>query len=185
MGWDAFHRRDDLLHAVVAEADRRRDGELPLHLPGVTEAFGGEEGLVAALHLRWHTRLIGTVERELAADPSDAEYAVVAGWQRTAAHLPGVRAVLDAQAAEPASEEVRATLTRAVGRERAMLATMAHLAAPGEPQAASLGRALEELGRARAAAAAAGALPVEEPIRPVARHRQGSLMSRIKARLAA
>ena len=66
MTWDAFHRRGDVLRAVVAEANRRRDGVLPMDLPGVAETFGDELDLVAALQLRWHTRLAGRIERALA-----------------------------------------------------------------------------------------------------------------------
>lgn len=62
MTWNAYHRRGDVLRTVIAEANTRRDGILPLHLPGVTEAFGDELNLVAALQLRWHTRLAGTIE---------------------------------------------------------------------------------------------------------------------------
>ena len=71
MTWDAFHHRGDVLRSVVEEANARRDGVLPMDLPGVAETFGDETALVAALQLRWHTRLAGRIERSLmdACDP--------------------------------------------------------------------------------------------------------------------
>lgn len=63
-------------------ADRRRDGVLPMQMPGVAETFGDELELVAALQLRWHTRLAGTIERELMEEPMDLEAAVVSAAYR-------------------------------------------------------------------------------------------------------
>jgi len=95
MTWDAFHHRGDVLRAVDAEADARRDGTLPMDLPGVAETFGDESALVTALQLRWHTRLAGRIEREVDRAPHDPEAAVAAARRQTARELPGVRAVLD------------------------------------------------------------------------------------------
>ena len=184
MTWDAFHRRGEVLRTVVAEADRRRDGVLPMQVPGVAETFGDEATLVGALHLRWHTRLTGTIERELAEDPSDPERAVVAAWRHVAAHAPGIRAVLDAQAAAPASEDVRTVLAGAFRKERVMLAAMAGKAAPDDPRAVALGHQLEERARADRTAAG-GAHRAEIPAMPARRPSHGSLVGRIKARLAA
>ena len=39
--WDSFHRRGEVLRAVVEEANVRRDGVIPMELPGVAETFGG------------------------------------------------------------------------------------------------------------------------------------------------
>ena len=77
MTWNAFHHRGDVLRDVVAEAEARRDGVLPMELPGVTETFGDAHHLVAALQLRWHTRLAGSIERALLDQPDDPESAVV------------------------------------------------------------------------------------------------------------
>src|SRR4051794_2216926 len=104
MTWDAHHRRADVLRAVVEEANARRDGRLPLELPGVAETFGDELALVAALQLRWHTRLAGRTERALMARPADPEAAVVAAWRDTARELVGVRRILDARAERPTGE---------------------------------------------------------------------------------
>ena len=55
----------EILRDVIATADRRRDGRLPLDVAGVAETFGDELTLLGALQLRWHTRLARpSIERE-------------------------------------------------------------------------------------------------------------------------
>ena len=87
MTWDAFHHRGEVLRSVVDEANARRDGVLPMDLPGVAETFGDETALVAALQLRWHTRLAGRIERTLMDRPDDLETAVVTAWRGAAAEM--------------------------------------------------------------------------------------------------
>ncbi|QWZ06677.1 hypothetical protein KRR39_14105 [Nocardioides panacis] len=147
MTWDAFHHRGDVLRDVVAEAEARRDGVLPTELPGVTEAFGDAHHLVAALQLRWHTRLAGSIERALQDQPDDLESAVVSGWRDAATGLAGVRRVLDEQRAAPASPEVGETLERAHRKEAAMLAVLAGLAYGADVAAVRVGERLEERAR--------------------------------------
>ena len=95
MTWTTFHRREDVLRDVVAAVDTRRDGLLPMDLPGVASAFGDEPTLLGALQLRWHTRLAGRIERELDLAPHDPDAAIEAARRQTAREMPGVRAVLD------------------------------------------------------------------------------------------
>jgi hypothetical protein len=95
MSWETFHRRSEVLRRVSDEANRRRDGQLPMDLPGVRERFAGPTDLLAALQLRWYNHLSGAIELELART-SDLEGAVVDAWCRTADDLPGVRMILDA-----------------------------------------------------------------------------------------
>src|SRR6478735_11908545 len=95
MTWKSFHRRGEILRTVIATADRRRDGLLPMDVEGVAETFGDELSLLGALQLRWHTRLSGRIERELMNQPMDLEAAVIAAWRTAAADLPGIRAILD------------------------------------------------------------------------------------------
>lgn len=147
--WDTFHRRADVLRAVVAHADAARDGELPLDLPGVARAFAGPEDLVAALQLRWHTRLSGAVERSLMSEPADLEGAVLKAWRTTARDLAGVRLVLDRQAEAPANRAVADVLDRAARKDRTLLAVMAGRSGMDEAAAQEAGRAIER--RARAA----------------------------------
>ncbi len=182
MTWDTFHRRGEVLRAVLAHVDARRDGRLPMELPGVAQTFGGEAALLGALQLRWHTRLGGTIERELANDPADPERAVLRAWRATARELAGVRAVLDAAAEHPSSDEVASSVAAARRKERVLLAAMSGKASPSSPTAATVGREIEE--RARL-----GHRPAPSPARVRGRHASDrsrrSLRSRVKAALAA
>jgi hypothetical protein len=175
--WDAFHRRGDVLRAVADRADARRDGLLPLDVPGVAETFRDELDLIAALQLRWHTRLAGRIEQALADRPSDLESAVLAAWRATASELAGVRLVLDRAIDEPSSGEVATALLRARAKDWALLAAMAGRAGVSDPGATDAGRAIEEQAR----------LAFHPTVAP--RHRAdgtpGSLVGRLKAVLAA
>ncbi|MDQ1675166.1 MAG: hypothetical protein QOC93_310 [Actinomycetota bacterium] len=180
MTWTATHRRDEVLRAVVAETGQRRDGVLPLELPGVAETFGGAFELVTALQLRWHTRLAGHVERALSELPSDLEAAVVGAWRDAATEMPGVRLVLDAQASEPADRATAEALAVARDKDAALLAAIARVA-PGAGAGAV--RAGERIERRARDGFDPGAAP---------RHRQqdatgrpGSLLGRLRAHLAA
>jgi hypothetical protein len=154
MTWTSFHRRGEILRDVIATADRRRDGHLPMEVPGVAQTFDDELALLGALQLRWHTRLAGRIERELMSQPMDLEAAVVAAWRTTAADLPGIRAILDREQESPRSPAVAEALAKATAKERTLLAVMAGLAsAPGE-SAVQAGTAVEERARGRAVAAA-------------------------------
>ncbi len=149
MTWDAFHRRGEVLRAVVDEANARRDGILPMGLPGVAETFGDELALVGALQLRWHTRLAGWIERELMDQPMDLETAVLSAWRRTATELAGVRAILDASTEAPTSQAMTDALRTATRKDWALMAAMAGKAGAQDSRAVAVGRDIEQ--RARAA----------------------------------
>src|SRR5215208_3136125 len=101
MTWKSFHRRGEILHTVIATANDRQDGILPMDVAGVAETFGDELALLGALQLRWHTRLAGRIERELMNQPMDLERAVVTAWRGTRDELPGVRLIIDRYRSEP------------------------------------------------------------------------------------
>jgi hypothetical protein len=146
--WTAFHHRGEVLRAVIDEADLRRDGILPTHLSGVTEAFHDEVDLVGVLQLRWHTRLAGRIEHHLAHQPEDLEAAVRGAWAATAEELPGIRAILDRHTESPSTPEMERALTRAVAKERVFLATMAGRASQADERAEAVGREIEQAARA-------------------------------------
>jgi hypothetical protein len=174
MTWTSFHRRGEILRDVLASADRRRDGELPLDVPGVAETFPDELSLLGALQLRWHTRLAGRIERELTRQPLDLEAAVVAAWQATADELPGVRAIVDRQRTAPATPEIAAAMEKSAAKEHILLAMMAGRVSAPDATAARVGAEIEQ--RARATYVAAPA-PTDTEGR--------SLLGRLKAALAA
>jgi len=125
MTWTTFHRREDVLGNVIDAIDARRDGLLPMDLPGVVETFGDELSLLGALQLRWHTRLSGHLERVLTEHlPADGEPATAA-WRATAEELPGIRSVVDHYRAEPLDGRMAAALAVARAKEQSLLAAAA------------------------------------------------------------
>ena len=116
MTWTSHHRRGDVLREVIRTADTRLDGHLPRDVEGVAETFGDDLALLGALQLRWHPRLSGHVERELADQPLDLDNAVTLAWLAAAEDLPGIRAIIDHHVAHPTSPEMARALTVAVPR---------------------------------------------------------------------
>jgi hypothetical protein len=154
MTWNTFHHRGAILQTVVETADRRRDGVLPMQLPGVTETFRDELDLLAALQLKWHARLSGNIEGALMHQPLDLEAAIAAAWRRTSEQLPGVRMILDRNAETPSDPEMGAALARANEKEWIRLAAAAGLANDESAAAARAGRQVELRARREAAEAA-------------------------------
>jgi hypothetical protein len=118
-----------------------------MELPGVAETFGDELTLLGALQLRWHTRLAGTIERELMGQPMDLEASVMSAWRKTATDLAGLRAVLDAYTAEPLSDEMAQMLDKAHRKDWTLMAAMAGKASPADKSAARVGQAIEQKAR--------------------------------------
>jgi hypothetical protein len=177
MTWTTFHHRGEVLRTVTRTADTRRDGILPMDVPGVTETFGDELTLLGALQLRWHTRLSGHIERELLRQPLDLDRAVIAAWHATADELPGTRAIVDHYRAEPLDEPMAFVTATSAAKERVLLAAMAGRAGVDTTATAAAGRTIEE--RARETWTPTS-LPAE-----VTDHRGPGLLRRIRAHVAA
>ena len=125
MTWNSYHRRGEVLRSLIDTANTRRDGILPMDVDGVAQTFEDDVAVLAALELRWHTRLAGQIERNLMTQPLDLQSNVVLAWQQTAAALPGVRAILDHYAAHPETDEMAENLAAATVKERQLMAMMA------------------------------------------------------------
>ncbi len=175
MTWTSFHNRGEILRAVLAAADQRGDGELPMDVTGVRETFGDELTLLGALSLRWHTRLAGRIERELMAQPLDLEQAVLTAWRATADELVGARAILDRHRAEPLDAAMAETMGKAAAKEHVLLAVMAGRSSAQDSAAARVGAELEA--RARAEFRPTTRLP--------AAAQPAGLLGRLRAALAA
>ncbi len=147
MSWKTFHNRGETLRVVIDTANSRRDGVLPMDVPGVAEHFIDELDLVGALLLKWHARLSGNIERALVREPMDLESAVASAWHTTAEQMPGVRLVIDGCAGRPAGPEMARAMFRAREKEWARLAVAAGLANTQDEPAAAAGRRLEERAR--------------------------------------
>jgi hypothetical protein len=176
MTWKSFHNRGEILRTVLATADERQDGILPMDVTGVTETFGDELTLLGALQLRWHTRLAGRIERELMNQPMDLEQAVVTAWRGTREEMPGVRKIVDHYRSEPTDAAMAEAMARATAKEQIMLAAMAGRASVQDAAAARVGEAIEQ--RARAVTARPGAHRADTGP-------HAGLLDRIKAVLAA
>jgi hypothetical protein len=148
MTWTTFHRRGEVLRTVTTTIDARRDGVLPMDLPGVRETFGDELSLIAALQLRWHTRLSGHLEHALMDHPADTDEAVVSAWHATADELPGTRMVLDRYRDDPTDRAMADALRTAAEKEHVLLAAMAGQSTADPAVTAAIGRELEERARA-------------------------------------
>lgn len=190
MTWNAFHHRGEILRTVVETADARRDGVLPMQLPGVSETFRDELDLLAALWLKWNARLSGNIERTLMTQPMDLEDAVASAWRETAEQVPGIRAILDRYTESPSDAEMAAALGRASEKEWCRLAAAAGLANDESPAAARAGRQIASKARAAAAEKAAAELLASATTdvttsTNVGEHGTPSLVERIKAVLAA
>ncbi len=147
MTWKSFQNRGEILRTVIATANARRDGVLPMDVDGVRETFGDELSLLGALQLRWHTRLAGRIEHELMHQPLDLESAVVEAWRATAEELSGVLAIVDRHRAEPTSVAMADAMDRSAAKERILLAVMAGRASAPDDDAARIGAEIEQRAR--------------------------------------
>ncbi|HXH80243.1 hypothetical protein [Nocardioides sp.] len=175
MTWNSHHRRGEILRTVIAEADARQDGCLPMDVNGVAETFGDEHTLLGALQLRWHTRLAGRIERELMSQPMDLEAAVIAAWHSTASELPGILAIIDHYRAEPVDDEMAAAMEVSTGKEHHLLAVMAGRSSASDAPSARVGAEIAQRARTRHAPAA----------RTLTRPAPSTLVERIRAVLTA
>lgn len=127
MNWESYHRRGDVLQAVIAEIGIRRDGTLPMDVPGVAQTFRDELDLLGAVQLKWSARLSGWIERQFSDQPDDLEEAVIRAWRLADRELPGVKSVLDHYTAHPTSETMATAMAKSLTKERSMLAANAGL----------------------------------------------------------
>jgi hypothetical protein len=147
MTWKSFHNRGEILRTVSATADDRQDGILPMDVAGVDETFADELALLAALQLRWHTRLAGRIERELMTQPMDLEQAVVTAWRATRDEMPGVRAIIDHYRSDPTDAAMAEAMAKATAKEQIMLAAMSGRSSVQDAGAARVGAAIEQRAR--------------------------------------
>jgi hypothetical protein len=183
MTWNAFHHRGEILRTVIDTANIRRDGVLPMDVPGVAEKFRDELDLVAALHLKWHARLSGNIERELMNQPLDLAGAVATAWALTSTEIPGVRLIIDRYTSTPSDSEMAAALDKAQTKEWLKLAAAAGLASDESAAAARAGEKVELEARAAAPLTASASTQAQPPI--VDDVVTPSLVDRIRAVLAA
>lgn len=172
MTWTTFHHRGEVLRTVIEQSNLRLDGRLPMDVQGVTETFGSETELLAALQLRWYTRLSGRIERQLLSQPWDLEQAVARAYRETVEELPGVRAMLDHYTEHPVDDVMAEALAKGNRTEWTMLAVMAGRAGQDDAAAPRIGREI-----------ATRAKTAYRPQRRRAAAPEPTLLDRIKAHL--
>lgn len=182
MTWTAFHNRGETLRSVVATSSVRRDGLLPMDVPGVAETFRDELDLLAALTLKWHTRLSGQIEQMLAHQPVDLDEAVTVAWSNTAHELAGVRMIIDHYLAHPLDDAMGSAMRTAAQKEHYLLAVMAGRSSLlSEDAALRVGADIEERARLlhRGIPVITPEAAYEEPVA------RGTLLERLRAVMAA
>ncbi len=181
MTWKSFHNRGEILRSVTAAADTRRDGVLPMDVDGVAETFGDELTLLAALQLKWHTRLAGHIEKALIDQPLDLDAAVESAWGETADRMPGIRLILDHYRAEPMDDAMARAMAKATAKEHMMLAATAGRSSVDDATAVAVGAQLEEAARLHHR----GSTITAEPGAHARHSDRQSLFDRLKAVVAA
>lgn len=183
------HRRGEVLREVLTAVEERRDALVPLDLPGVRETFGDELSVLAAMSLRWHARLSGSLERATAQRPFDLPRAVCLGWADAADAAPGLLRVLDHYRDEPVDEAMAVALAKAEAKQHALLALMSGQAGLEDPAAGPVGRRLEQEARAERSGAlarlGARAASEGEPVALASYRPRRTLLERLRALVAA
>ncbi|WP_310964081.1 hypothetical protein [Nocardioides terrisoli] len=141
--------RASVLHDVIEEILVRKDGQIPTDIEGIDTFFNGIEDLANALLLRWHTRLVASLERGLADEPEDREEAVVEAWRHATWIYWGVRKVIDDLADHPPTEEVAHAVRATAHNDWAAMAVAAGLASAFDEPAVRVGHRLELEARRR------------------------------------
>ena len=132
--WTEQHRRAAALKDVVATIEANPGNDLPW--PDIAaETFRDKDDLLIALHDLWTRRLQARIDLALEIDDSALDASVGNAWHAVAAEMPGVRALLDRYADDPA-------LRRPEDAEHRLVAVAAGLATLGDPvlRTAKLGR---------------------------------------------
>lgn len=138
-----------VLHAVIDDILARKDGQIPTNIDGIDSFFDGIDDLANVLLLRWHTRLVGSLERGLVDDPEDRAEAVIEAWRHATWIYWGVRMVIDELATNPPTAEVARAVHVTMRNDWATMAVAAGLASGFDEPAARVGHRLELEARRR------------------------------------
>lgn len=141
--------RSGVLRAVIDEILTRDDGQLPTDIEGITNYFSTIDELASAVLLRWHTRLVASLERGLVDDPEDREEAVIEAWRHAAQIYSGVRKVIDELADNPPTEVVHHAVVATTRNDWAIMAITAGLASGVDGAGVRVGHRLELEARRR------------------------------------
>ena len=141
--------RAGVLHEVIEEILVRNNGQIPADIEGIDTFFNGTDDLANALLLRWHTRLVASLERGLVDDPENREEAVIEAWRHATWIYWGVRKVIDNLADHPPTQEVAHAVRTTAHNDWAAMALAAGLASGFDEPAVRVGHRLELEARRR------------------------------------
>lgn len=141
--------RATVLHAVINEILTSQNGKLPSNVNGLEELFDGVDDLTNSLLLRWHTRLVASLERGIANDPVDRTEAVIEAWRHATWIYWGVRLVIDELTTDPPTECVARAIAVTARNDWATMAIAAGLASGFDEPAVRIGHRLEMEARER------------------------------------
>lgn len=135
--------RATVLHNLIEEILARDDGHIPTNIEGTDTYFNNIEDLANALLLRWHTRLVASLERGLVDDPEDRREAVIEAWRHASRIYSGVRRVIDEMAEDPPTDVVAHAVLATARNDWAAMAIAAGLASGIDELGARVGQRLE------------------------------------------
>ncbi|MDO9495412.1 MAG: hypothetical protein Q7J48_06900 [Nocardioides sp.] len=141
--------RATVLHNLIEEILARDDGQIPTNIDGTDTYFNNDEDLANALLLRWHTRLVASLERGLVDDPEDRREAVIEAWRHASRIYSGVRRVIDDLAEDPRTDVVAHAVLATARNDWAAMAIAAGLASGIDEPGARVGQRLELEARQR------------------------------------
>ncbi len=168
--------RATVLHALIEEILARDDGQIPTNIEGTDTYFTSVEDLANALMLRWHTRLVASLERGLVDDPEDRREAVIEAWRHASRIYSGVRRVIDEMAEDPPTDVVAHAVLTTARNDWAAMAIAAGLASGIDELGARVGQRLELEARQRNLTEQSAAN------KPAARSLLGTLMAHLVGR---
>ncbi|GAC1383195.1 MAG: hypothetical protein NVSMB48_15810 [Marmoricola sp.] len=141
--------RATVLRAVIDEILTSQNGQIPTDIEGLYDFFDGVDDLTYALLLRWHTRLVASLERGLADEPEDREDAVIEAWRHATWIYWGVRLIIDNLTANPPTDGVAHAIAITARNDWASMAIAAGLASSFDEPAVRIGHRLEMQARER------------------------------------
>lgn len=109
MSWSRSHRRHQLVHEVLADIAGDGRPELPERRQAEVDAeFGGLEGFLLELQVRWYRAFDARLDALLEAWPPDLPAALDELWLDLSDTMPTARFMLDAHLHHPALEPLHA-----------------------------------------------------------------------------
>ena len=143
MTWDAYNRRKEVLHEVLAIADRHRGKstatELLAEVTSANRDLVSESELLLDAQLIWYHALSSQMDRTVFLGAGTLQSGAIGAWHEVAAENPIIRGLLD-------SNEDMPELQKAFANEHEFLARAAGVPA-NHPNLASEGKRIKEAAR--------------------------------------